>query len=70
VLSIGADIATLLVSDDGRGLTLSRDGEGFGLRGLRERAAQLGGEVYVEPRSGGGTQLSFRLPLPGEDHDA
>ena len=70
VLTIGGSIVTLLVSDDGRGLTLSRDGEGFGLRGLRERAAQLGGEIYLEPRSGGGTQLSFRLPLPEENYDA
>jgi signal transduction histidine kinase len=26
--------------------------------------AQLGGELHLEPRRGGGTQLSFRLPLP------
>jgi signal transduction histidine kinase len=39
------------------------ENEGFGLRGLQERAAQLGGEFHVEPRAGGGTQLSFRLPL-------
>jgi signal transduction histidine kinase len=70
VLGVGNDSATLLVSDDGRGLTVSGDGAGFGLRGLRERAAQLGGEIYVEPRSGGGTQLSFCLPLPREDDDA
>jgi signal transduction histidine kinase len=70
VLNASDDTVTLLVSDDGRGLTLSHEGEGFGLHGLRERAAQLGGELHVEPRPGGGTQLSFRLPLPGEDDDA
>jgi signal transduction histidine kinase len=57
---------TLLVGDDGRGLTVSGEGGGFGLRGLQERAAQLGGELHLEPRRGGGTQLSFRLPLPHE----
>lgn len=54
---------TLMVSDDGRGLSLSAGEPGFGLRGLRERAAQLGGELHVEPRRGGGTELSFRVPL-------
>jgi signal transduction histidine kinase len=54
---------TLLVSDNGAGLPDVADQGGFGLRGLRERAAQLGGELYLEPRPGGGTQLSFRLPL-------
>ncbi len=64
VLTVRADAVTLLISDDGRGVTLSAGQAGFGLRGLRERAARLGGEVHVEPRRGGGTQLSFRLPLP------
>jgi signal transduction histidine kinase len=67
VLAAHDDAVTLLVSDDGRGVTLTGGQSGFGLRGLRERAAQLGGEVHVEPRRGGGTQLSFRLPLPASD---
>jgi signal transduction histidine kinase len=67
VLSTSDDTVTLLISDDGRGLVLSRDEGGFGLRGMRERAEQLGGALYVEPRPGGGTQLSFRLPLPREE---
>jgi signal transduction histidine kinase len=54
---------TLLVGDDGKGMSLAGDQAGFGLHGLRERAAQLGGEMHVEPRRGGGTQLSFRLPV-------
>ena len=67
VLSSSDEAVTLLVGDDGRGLTLSRDATGFGLRGLRERAAQLGGELHLEPRRGGGTQVSFRLPLLREE---
>jgi signal transduction histidine kinase len=63
VLTVRDDAVTLLVSDDGQGLSLTGDQGGFGLRGLRERANQLGGDLYLEPRPGGGTQLSFRLPL-------
>jgi signal transduction histidine kinase len=63
LLTVRAEFIDLLVSDDGQGMPASNEQEGFGLRGLRERAAQLGGEFHVEPRAGGGTQLSFRLPL-------
>jgi signal transduction histidine kinase len=59
----------LLVGDNGVGLGGGQGAPGFGLRGLRERAAQMGGEFYVEPRPGGGTQLSFRVPLSAEDGD-
>ena len=60
-------VITLLVSDNGAGIPNVADQGGFGLRGLRERAAQLGGELYLESRPGGGTQLSFRLPLAVEE---
>jgi signal transduction histidine kinase len=58
---------TLLVGDDGQGVSLRKEQTGFGLRGMRERAAQLGGELHLEPRAGGGTQVSFRLPLPAQE---
>ena len=54
---------SLRVSDNGIGLTNSNENAGFGLRGMRERAAQLGGEFRLEPRTGGGTQVSLWLPL-------
>jgi signal transduction histidine kinase len=63
VLTITDGTITLLVSDDGRGVSLPPGKGGFGLQGLQERAEQLGGELHLEPRPGGGTQLSFRLPL-------
>jgi signal transduction histidine kinase len=62
-------MVALLVGDNGVGPSRDAEQSGFGLRGLRERAAQLGGEFYVEPRPGGGTQLSLRLPLPVEGGD-
>jgi len=34
---------------------------------MRERAERLGGELHLEPRPGGGAQLSVRLPLPVEE---
>ncbi len=64
VLSTRDNAITLLISDDGKGISLGGKPAGYGLRGLRERASQLDGELYLEPRQGGGSQLSLRLPLP------
>jgi len=70
VLTVQDSAVTLLVGDDGKGLAFEGDRSGFGLRGLRERADHLGGELHLEPRRGGGTQLTFRLPLsPKEEVD-
>ena len=55
----------LQVSDDGRGMEASNSIAGFGLRGLQERAAQLGGAVTVVDRPGGGTILTIQLPIHG-----
>jgi signal transduction histidine kinase len=54
----------LRVADDGRGFDpAALNGCGFGLAGLRERVAALGGEVAVDSAPGRGTLLSVSLPL-------
>ncbi len=60
----------LCVSDNGVGLSSQNETNGFGLRGLRERAAQLGGDFSLTPRPGGGAQATFRIPIPPEDASA
>ena len=62
------DQITLLISDNGVGIDGENGQAGFGLTGLKERAALLGGDFFVDPRPGGGTQLTFRLPVPREAH--
>jgi signal transduction histidine kinase len=51
----------LSVADNGIGLS---DGyaEGFGLRGMRARAAQVGGKMSVTPTPGGGTTVTVEVP--------
>lgn len=52
------------IEDDGTGFDKARGTQGYGLRGLEERATALGGELLVRPRPRGGTQVIMRLPLP------
>lgn len=53
----------LRIEDNGAGLSEPTDSAGFGLRGLRERATQLGGSFELAPRPGGGVQATFTAPL-------
>jgi signal transduction histidine kinase len=50
------------VTDSGRGG--SGAGTGYGITGMRERAALLGGDFCAGPRPGGGFRVIARLPLP------
>lgn len=53
------------VEDDGRGCTNLI--EGYGLQGIRERAAAFGGKVFFQNRDDGGFQVSLLLEeLPNE----
>ncbi len=60
----------MIVEDDGRGF----DGDGalageaargrFGLLGMRERLALVGGSFHIESEPGSGTTIYARVPLP------
>jgi two-component system sensor histidine kinase DesK len=50
------------IEDNGRG---SKSAEGNGLRGMRERLAQVGGKLIAANGSAGGFTLSLRLPANG-----
>ena len=61
--------AVVEVADDGRGFDATTPdvdhvrAAHFGLAGLRERAAALGGEVEIDSAPGEGTRVLARLPL-------
>lgn len=69
-LSYMGDVVVLDVQDDGRGFDPAQlanapagpDGS-FGLSGMRERAAQLGGTVEIESAPGEGTTVVVEIPL-------
>jgi signal transduction histidine kinase len=62
VVSYSSDELRLDASDNGTGESAS-GGIGNGLRGMRERAALLGGEVAAGPGPDGGYVVRARIPL-------
>jgi len=58
------DSLRITLTDNGRGLQPAPgNGHGFGILGMIERAAALGGELTVQPAKRKGTQVSLRIPL-------
>lgn len=55
----------LRVADDGAGFTPDAAGPAghYGIRGMRERAALLGGELQIGSAPGAGTTVTLRVPL-------
>jgi signal transduction histidine kinase len=56
----------LTIQDDGRGIIEKEitASHSLGLLGMRERAAQWGGEVNIQGVPGKGTTVTVRIPLP------
>ncbi|MFA1548468.1 sensor histidine kinase [Actinomadura chokoriensis] len=66
-IAYGEHEIVVRVEDDGRGAPLLDDRPGgSGLRGMRERAAALGGTFDAGPRPGGGFRVRAALPLTVE----
>ena len=70
-LSVRATRGTIQieVADDGVGFETNLVREGFGLVGMRERAALLGGTLYVTSNRGSGTRVRAEIPLTTRAED-
>jgi signal transduction histidine kinase len=66
-LSCSEDELVVQVRDDGTGSPIHGQptGSGYGLAGMRERVARLGGELATGPVGEGGFTVDARLPLSG-----
>jgi signal transduction histidine kinase len=58
----GPDAVRVRVADDGHGFDAAEPTEGFGLAGMRERAALMGGRLEVET-SAAGTAVTAVFPI-------
>ncbi|MFF3916000.1 sensor histidine kinase [Streptomyces sp. NPDC001852] len=63
-LDYGNEELSVEVVDDGRGVPGDGPDHGFGIVGMRERAALLHGRFSAGPRPEGGFRVVARLPLP------
>jgi signal transduction histidine kinase len=63
-LTYADDALTLAVRDDGRGFDPEAATDGYGLAGLRARAAEVGGTARIRSAPGHGTTVTVRLPVP------
>jgi signal transduction histidine kinase len=63
-LTVGDDLCTLSVLDDGVGIDEAKMRKGgLGLVNLRRRAEKLGGTFRLENAEGGGALLTWQVPL-------
>src|SRR6266446_4666180 len=65
-LSYGAEGLRLELRDNGDGFKVKDGHDGVGLTGMRERVAQMGGELKITSSRGKGTKITVVLPFNGE----
>lgn len=64
LLEYRKNLLLLLLADDGKGFTESENLRGFGLRGMRKRAASISAVLRIESTFGQGTRVQIVAPLP------
>ena len=63
-LSFEAAGIALALDDDGVGFDSNARTDGMGLRGMRERAQRLGGQIQMQATPGQGTHILVHVPRP------
>jgi signal transduction histidine kinase len=58
------NLVHLILADDGKGFAESENLRGFGLRGMRKRAASIFAVLRIESTLGQGTRVQITVPLP------
>ncbi len=70
-LQITSEMVSLVIRDDGIGFTPGKAGvESFGLMGMRDRIAALGGRLLIRAPKGKGAELKAMVPAQTELHAA
>lgn len=64
-VSAAAEALRVVIEDNGRGFERAADEPwADGLRNMRERAAEIGGECRIQSKLGAGTSMTVELPWP------
>ncbi|MEH2115551.1 ATP-binding response regulator [Nostoc sp.] len=51
----------LVIQDNGKGMSIDSSGYGFGLQGMRERTANVGGQLEITSEPGAGCRITARF---------
>ncbi len=64
-------MVAMSISDNGCGLPQGHSvaPTSYGLRGMRERVAQLGGKITFDSQPGNGFSVTIKLPLPADNRE-
>lgn len=54
---------TMLIRDNGKGFDTSQASEGNGLKNMKKRAAEIGGQLVIESWPGKGTEIQLRVAV-------
>lgn len=63
-LQVSLQTIHLQIDDNGQGFNPERNTTGFGLQGMRERTAALGGQFFLASQPGQGCRITVSIPLP------
>ncbi len=58
-------ILEVKLSDNGKGIDLNRQNEGFGLTQIKARIASMNGTIEISSPKNAGTLITFQVPVPG-----
>lgn len=64
-VTFASDMVRMDLRDDGEGFDLSAKSDGFGLLGMRDRVARMGGQLTIQSAPGEGTGVSIAIPIIG-----
>jgi signal transduction histidine kinase len=65
-----AQTVSLTLEDNGQGFTPSQTSTGYGLQGIRERTAAIGGNFHLQSQPGQGCRLQVVLSLSDNPYDS
>ena len=57
------DNLTMLISDNGRGFNQQQTTEGNGLKNMKKRAVEIGGQLLIDSWPGKGTEIQLRVAV-------
>jgi signal transduction histidine kinase len=63
------DMLAMDIVDDGLGFDPSKNSNGFGMKTMRDRIEELGGELTIESERGRGTAIAVSLPVMEKSDD-